>query len=589
LTTIEILKYFLKKEKIMKKTLLLTSLVASMVAIAGTTGSVKSFAESEAEFKTTKSVSDDQKEVKTNTTKSYKVGKIGVETEVKVKGSGLSFGGTFQAKDLELGKVTEVNYLNHSSVWAKYELPEIKGVKSYVKATVSPKLYNVTENIAVPTLEKAKEEVKKLYKDNEKDTAVKNKLADIAKKEGMSDEKVNAIKNANSKDTAVELLANDRIDALKAKNAEHKTLDKGSAELEGQVSYKYGDFTFGLNSKTNFPLSGKDYYTTLGNNNIVTYHYVNVEDYGKLVKSTHKVFVESEEGKDVFVKGLKDVKANVEVKHDYRKLAKNEKAGARVDYVSGEVSAKYDAVKDLALEGKVAFKKNIKSGEKIGDYEVIGTKLFKEVPANYIHSYELKETYTGVKHLTLSAKPFVAHVNLYKTVVANKLKRADVVLYGVELGAEYKMLNDKLTLTGKSLLAGIHGKKIDETKDDVAQKLVKGNSGVFVFDANAKYDYSVTDKFTVSPEANANLELHVFKLGKDVVTKPELTLTPKVSAKYVPVEGLTIEGVVSVPVKFGVVKSFEKDTTGKYTKEVKGFGYDSTSIKTSLNLKYEWK
>ncbi|MDK9582595.1 hypothetical protein QQA44_07285 [Sneathia vaginalis] len=36
----------------MKKTLLLTSLVASMVAMAGTTGSVKSYAESEAKFET---------------------------------------------------------------------------------------------------------------------------------------------------------------------------------------------------------------------------------------------------------------------------------------------------------------------------------------------------------------------------------------------------------------------------------------------------------------------------------------------------------------------------------------------------------
>ena len=115
----------------MKKTLLLTSLVASMVAIAGTTGSVKSFAESEAEFKTKKAVQNNK--VETNTTKSYKVGKIGVETEVKVKESGLSFGGTFQAKDLILGEVKKVNYLNHSSVWSKYELPELSGVKTYVK------------------------------------------------------------------------------------------------------------------------------------------------------------------------------------------------------------------------------------------------------------------------------------------------------------------------------------------------------------------------------------------------------------------------------------------------------------------------
>ena len=47
-----------------------------------------------------------------------------------------------------------------------------------------------------------------------------------------------------------------------------------------------------------------------------------------------------------------------------------------------------------------------------------------------------------------------------------------------------------------------------------------------------------------------------------------------------------------MPVKFGIVtKSFEKDSDGKYNqgKPVDGFGYYSTSIKISLNLKYEWK
>ncbi|WP_311678946.1 hypothetical protein, partial [Sneathia vaginalis] len=282
------------------------------------------------------------------------------------------------------------------------------------------------------------------------------------------------------------------------------------------------------------------------------------------VKSTHKVFVESEKDKDVFVKGLKDVKANVEIKHDYRELKKDHKAAEAVDYVSGEVSAKYDAVKDLELEGKVAFKKNV-SGEKIGDYEVLGTKLFVEGPARYIHSYELKGTYKGVKHLTLSAKPFVAHVNLSK----DEQSREDKVLYGVELDAEYKVLNDKLTLTGKSLLAG------KQYRIGQASQVLKTNSGVFVFDANAKYDYSVTDKFTVSPEANANLKLDVFKLGKSLVTLPELTLTPKVSAEYKPTDTLTLKGSVETPVKFKVVG--------------KEFKYTDTQVKTSLNLKYEWK
>ena len=443
----------------MKKTLLLTSLVASMVAIAGTTGSVEGYNENEATFK---KVGDP----------TFVAKKLGVKTEVKVNGTGFSFGGDFKAEELELGKViTKDKFLDHSKVWVKYELPELKGVKSYVQATAEPKF------IGGPT-------------------------------------------------------------------------DKGSAELEGQVSYKYDALTFGLNSKTNFPfvekISGK---------------------YENDVKSTHKVFVESEKDKDVFVKGLKDVKANVEVKHDYRKIEQGHKASEAVDYVSGEVSAKYAAVKDLELEGKVAFKKNIKSSLNIEKYEVLGTELFGKAFARYIHSYELKGTYTGFKHLTLSAKPFVAHVNISKAAAAN---REDNVLYGVELGTEYKMLNDKLTLTCKSLLAGKQNRKNNGT-------LTKINSGVFVFDTNAKYDYSVTDKFTVSPEANANLELKVSKNAQvpaKLVTEPTLTLTPKVSAEYKPTDTLTLKGSVEVPVKLKV-KNYSE--------------YIQTQIKTSINLKYEWK
>ena len=446
----------------MKKTLLLTSLVASMVAIAGTTGSVEAYNENEATFEKDQPAK-------------FVAKKLGVKTEVKVNGTGFSFGGDFKAEDLELGAATTRDkLLNHSSVWAKYELPEIKGVKSYVKATVEPKFAN-GDNYSFG----------------------------------------------------------------------------GSAELEGQASYKYNELTFGLNSKTSFPF--------VKTSNV---------NYGEDVKSTHKVFVETEKDKDVFVKGLKDVKANVEIKHNYTKKA-NAKAEDIVHYVSGEVSAKYNAVKDLELEGKVAFKKNIKTGENIEKYEVLGTELFKKSKANYIHSYELKGTYTGVKHLTLSAKPFVAHVNVSKTAATS---REDNVLYGVELGAEYKMLNDKLTLTGKSLLAG------KQYRIGQASQVLKTNSGVFVFDANAKYDYSVTDKFTVSPEANANLELNVSKdtsVPAKLVTKPTLTLTPKVSAEYKPTDTLTLKGSVEVPVKF-------EETNNK-------FGYKQTQVKTSLNLKYEWK
>ena len=138
----------------MKKTLLLTSLVASMVAIAGTTGSVEGYSENETTYTKGAEFINGLK-----TTKST----FGVKTEVKVKDSGFSFGADLKGKELEVFKpLTAEEVLGkvkaNSKVWAKYELPELKGVKSYVKAIYetagtlkgeADASYKVLENITV--------------------------------------------------------------------------------------------------------------------------------------------------------------------------------------------------------------------------------------------------------------------------------------------------------------------------------------------------------------------------------------------------------------------------------------------------------
>ncbi|WP_375168225.1 hypothetical protein ABZU05_06005 [Sneathia vaginalis] len=135
----------------MKKTILLASLVASMATMAaGTTGSVEFFNKNEHEIKST-------------TDHKFTVKEIGVKTEVKVKDTGLSFSGTFQGKDIVLplskytSKLNSVNeagvnsevegekyvvdtFFNNSSVFVKYDLPEMHNVNSYVKATLNPKV-----------------------------------------------------------------------------------------------------------------------------------------------------------------------------------------------------------------------------------------------------------------------------------------------------------------------------------------------------------------------------------------------------------------------------------------------------------------
>ena len=524
----------------MKKTILLASLVASITTLAATEGHVNYTFKGEIN-----STYDSTKKASTN---EFKVPETFVETEVKVKGSGLSFGGEFKAKDIKLGEDNKAHFLNHSKVFAKYELPEIKGVKSFVKATAEPKF-----------------------------------------------------------------IGN----------------DKGSAELEGQVSYKYGEFTFGLNSKTNFPFAKK------------------AATYGEDVKSTHKVFVESEKDKDVF-KGLKDVKANVEVKHDYRKLDKNEpKAAKAVDYVKGEVSAKYDATKDFAVEGKAGFKVNVAdftnpnsnngnfiqkdSGDNKHDVVLGGVKIndyldnfnksdwIREVTGLHKEYANVKLTYTGVKGLTLSANPFVDYTEGFREYDNSKKVVAGgyLLAYGTSLDAKYVLLNNKLTLTGNSLLAGI--KSVNTDKTNATDYTI----GVYTAKLGAKYDYAVDSKLTVSPEltvssailtnsaktgsealngfvtlkpevnavykATDKLELkggvslsanfkNITKDNNKVVSTKSLKLEPSASLVYKPVEGLEVSNKVELPVKF------EEKSTADKSLEYKGL-----DVKTELNIKYSWK
>ena len=540
----------------MKKTLLLASLIASVTTFAATTGSVEAYNENEATF------------VK-GAKPTFVAKKTGVKTEVKVSGTGFSFGGDFVAKDLELGKITKPNLLNHSSIWAKYESPELtEGLNMYVKASVSPKFVGILEehvDVNKRVDEARKETTEKLRNEINKVISEKNltgvyvnilKKSKTASAESLKAtfDKINgqnmdeAKKKVNAAYEAVQKAKDKARNDATLENVTPKNIDKGSAELEGQISYKHDMLTFGFNSKTNFPFSNKTY--AYENDKFVK---AIAADYGRYVKSTHKIFVESEKDKDVYVKGLRDVKANLEIKHNYAKNVV--KPGERVDYVSGHLGAAYEGVEKLRLEGAFDFKVNVNKVAKLDDGD------FKDTIGayNYSDTYDFKAIYTGVEGLKLTVNPFLGHYNLFETYVL----RSDIVTYGVNLEAEYKMLNDKLTLTGKSKLQG-------------ASLLLNGvgmaHHGKFDFDVNAKYKYDVNEKFNVTPEATAHLTLNTLQ---GTLTGTELTLTPKVSAEYKPTDTLTLTGSVETPVKF--------KTVGKE------FKYTDTQIKTSLNLKYEWK
>lgn len=430
----------------MKKTFMLASLIAMTAVASGTTGKVYLGTGTESKFE--------------KTIQEHKISESKIGTEVKVKDTGFSFGGEFKLKDVK-GFIAAPSYAlatKDSNVWAKYELPEIKGINSSIKAT---------------------------YKETTK------------------------------------------------------------LNLEGDVNYTINGVKVGLNSNTTLSLKLEEN-----------------KKLGEETVSEHKLYVEAKEASV-----LKDVKANIKLVHTYNTIEKNAKA---IKNVSGEAEVTYDKVKDLKLTGKINFKRNINSDLK-DEYKMLNYKLYAEAPIRYMHSYELNAEYTGIKHLTIMAKPFVAHFNGYKI---SEDEKKNVIVYGSEFGAEYKMLNDKLTLTGKTLLAGRTSdvkfvSKIDDVKDRI-----KLTQGIFVFDVNVKYNYDVTNKFKVSPEANAYVSLVTYMQGKKRIVTPNLTLTPKVNAEYKPIENLTLKGGVELPIEFGNVNS--------------KFDYKSTTIKTSLNVEYKW-
>ena len=123
-----------------------------------------------------------------------------------------------------------------------------------------------------------------------------------------------------------------------------------------------------------------------------------------------------------------------------------------------------------------------------------------------------------------------------------------------------------LTLTADGVFAGRYHSLFDKT--------IKYTTGYVKLHTGAKYDYKLlNDKLVVSPEGNVTTTFADIYAG---LCNPSLVLAPKVSVSYKPVDALNVSGSVEVPVNFG--------RTG-----INDFGYQSTSIKGALNMRYEWK
>ena len=273
---------------------------------------------------------------------------------------------------------------------------------------------------------------------------------------------------------------------------------------------------FGVNSILNVPFSNK----YIKDKKEIT------KDFGTLIKSTHTAYF-----------GVSDVlSGGLSVQHSY-------KGKDAMKYVSAKLDGKYAVSNDLDLVGKFRFKYQF-NGEIDFKNEYLGNKdlltFANPSPLTYIHMYSLGLNYRK----TLNITGFVGHGY-------EKTKKLNYLNYGLMADVKYTGI-DKLTLKANATLSGLN----------VGNKYI----GLFEFGANAKYDFNATDKFTVSPELDANVKFKTKEKVEDV----KFVVTPKVSVKYVPVNGLTLSGSVGVPVT------------------VMNSAYESTSIKTNLNIRYEW-
>lgn len=367
-------------------------------------------------------------------------------------------------------------------------------------------------------LEKIDDEIKELRNQNKKNSeVVRNENKKIAKYGPKAKALVEALEKTKKDITDNEASINAKT---AAKNQIEVYKDNGGIDLEGDLSYKTESAVFGVNSVLNVPFSN----TYIKGNGEIT------KDFATLIKSTHTAYF-----------GVSDVlSGGLSVQHSY----KGEDA---MKYVSAKLDGKYAVSNDLDLVGKFRFKYQF-NGEIDFKNEYLGNKdllsfvdtKWNVSPLTYIHMYSLGLNYRK----TLNITGFVGHGY-------EKTKKLNYLNYGLMADVKYTGI-DKLTLKANATLSGLN----------VGNKYI----GLFEFGANAKYDFNATDKFTVSPELDANVKFKTKEKAEDV----KFVVTPKVSVKYVPVNGLTLSGSVGVPVT------------------VMNSAYESTSIKTNLNIRYEW-
>lgn len=530
----------------MKKSLLLTALIASVASLAATTGTVE--LEVKNEMKVEKA-SDATKLAENKTSAKLK-------SEVKVAKSGFSFGTELGLKDLRLFKLgekdpTQFNGLetlksqnDGSKVWAKYEFPELKGFHSSVKAE-----YNIPDKI--------KAELDANYEIKNKATLGYNTTHELKlgeKVEGKS------------------IISTQKV-YLNVTNPKFVN-SKLEAEVKHDWQFEKKEVT--KNSKT-FTYYEPEFFKS-------------VKDIRGEAALNYKVLDNLVLGGEAYIKYINFIDNNGEGEYRNFLTGKNDEKFAKgVKHIGTDAVAlnlTYEKDK-LKLENKV-FLQNIfelqddtikRDNFGMIDINDLTTKKHFETLLTFHYGTNIKATYTGVDKLTLTADTTLGGTSKNIDFKTTLTKKDNKIERKVEKNNSDK--NDKVQETDPKVF------KTDESNHTLHAGYVKLALG-------AKYDYELIKTVTLTPELNVKVEAtelksplakkrsqNGFMTGSDDNKNynfVSLEITPKLSVAYKPIPKFTVSANAELPIALDNKKNDKRDK----------FEFRNVQIKPSVNVKYEW-
>ena len=441
----------------MKKTILLASLVATVASFAGTTGNVKFINENEHDI----------------TNKNFVVKKGMVSTEVKVDNSGLSFGGEFKVEDLKPFKdettslVALKNLKEHSSVFAKYELPTFKNINTYVKGTLKGEGKATIEGNAEYKLNELS------LGANSATTFVLGKNFD--KKDVESTHKVYAKGNVNKfKDIDAEIAVT------------HKYGEKAFQYVSGKLHGKY-DFTEKLEGKLEFDATVAKYGTpsvknVLKGGDIKLTNDGHSEALVLGVKSTHLAKTElTADAMLQFVRGVESVAGHDTTIERQLEIAKKE-VKSLTEKLENSKDTKEIGKAPLTIDDYNQYNKEV---EKLDKREKELAKILEERKAldkKYIEKSKkgletkLTTKLTKAKKEVNSLTEKLENSKGTKEIGKAPLTMKDYIQYNEEVKKIYN--SNKTPFQMLKEIEALDKKYIEKSKKDLETKLAKANKEV---------------------------------------------------------------------------------------------------------------